>query len=604
MKQKVIIAGAGPGAADLISVRAVNALKHADVVIYAGSLVNPEILQYCAEKTIFYNSARLSLSEVIELIKVSVNKNLRVVRLHTGDPSIYGAIAEQMNELDKLNIDYEIIPGISSVLASAAALNAELTMPGITQTVIMTRQEGRTPVPELERLKHIGKGDATVALFLSVGLIDKLVAQLLEAGRCLETPVGVVYRASWGDQKIVRGNLGNIVEKISAAKIGRQAMIIVGNVLNRGGKKSLLYDEGFSHGYRNNVDCFSGATAIYALTAKGVMKAKEIAGGLEYSQLFVPEKYRCNEGNINLFSKRDFETVLKDNWQRFNAHIFIMATGIVVRKITSLLENKTTDPAVIVTDEYGRNIISLLSGHLGRANNLSRIVAGITGGNAVVTTASDNMNITAFDELAELNNWRVVNPELIKILNSKLVDGEKIDVVIPDVIFEKFYSKVKNLRLIKNTSEIKSDVAVVCCETGAKTAGNILQLVPKKFFIGIGCRRNTSCAVIKTAVEEALIKLKVENKKQIAAIASFDLKKDEKGLLEFIDEFSDVNSFFFSADELNSVKHRCPNISEKALSEFGVYSVAEAAALKAGGEKLVLPKTVFNGVTVAIAEDK
>lgn len=500
MKDKVIFAGAGPGAADLITLRAKKAIEEADYIIYAGSLVNPEILKYAKEKAIKINSANLNLMEVIDLMKQAVSEGKSILRLHTGDPCIYGAISEQMNELDKCNINYEVIPGVSSVFAAAAELKSELTMPGITQSVILTRISGRTPVPEQESLKKLASNDATIALFLSISELEGLTKELLIAGRSKETPIAVVYRATWGNQIIVRGTLSDIAEKVVSAGIKRQAMIIVGKALSKTGNHSLLYDKNFSHGYRKNNN-FQGKTAIYAITEKGCYKAQEINEGLEYSEPFIPERFVYKFNNLNSFPKDGFTKTLNSNWKLYDAHIFVMASGIVVRKIAPLIKNKITDPAVVVCDELGNNVISLVGGHIAGANRLAKKVAGITNGNAIITTATDVNNILAFDELASIYNWKIVNPESIKTFNSILLEKRNIDVLIPEEIYKEYYSDFSNIRLIKNTSNITGD-GVVLLNSKIKEINNIpvLSFKSKKYAIGIGCRKDAIYEEIDKAV--------------------------------------------------------------------------------------------------------
>ncbi|MCX6985290.1 MAG: precorrin-4 C(11)-methyltransferase, partial [Lentisphaerae bacterium] len=252
--QKIIFAGAGPGAPDLITLRCLKAIQGADLIVYAGSLVNPEILKSAGSACSIVDSATISLQEIVKLMKEAYFSGKRVVRLHTGDPSIYGAIAEQMTELDKLKIPYEVIPGVSSVFASAAALKTELTSPGVSQTVILTRQAGRTPVPPGQEIANLAKHGATMCIFLSAGGVKNLTDELIRGGYSPETPAHVVYRASWKDEKIVRGNISNISWKLKKAGIERQAMIIVGDALDREKcGKSLLYDATFTHGYRKAV---------------------------------------------------------------------------------------------------------------------------------------------------------------------------------------------------------------------------------------------------------------------------------------------------------------------------------------------------------------
>lgn len=242
--------GAGPGDVDLITVKGRNILSSADVIIYAGSLVSSEHLTFCKEGVEVHNSASMTLEQVIEVTKRADQENKIVVRLHTGDPSIYGAIKEQMDELDKLNIDYKVIPGVSSFTAAAAAISREFTLPEVTQTVILTRVEGRTPVPEAEDIQNLAKIGASMAIFLSISMIDKVVAKLRE-GYGRNVPIAVVERATWEDERVLLGTLDDIAEKVKEARITKCAQILVGDFIDCEYKKSLLYDKNFTHMFRN-----------------------------------------------------------------------------------------------------------------------------------------------------------------------------------------------------------------------------------------------------------------------------------------------------------------------------------------------------------------
>ncbi|EJE7236469.1 precorrin-4 C(11)-methyltransferase [Clostridium botulinum] len=252
MESKVYFIGAGPGDPDLITVKGRDVLTKADVVIYAGSLVSKEHLDYCKEDVEVYNSASMTLKEVIKVIEKAHNENKSIVRLHTGDPSIYGAIKEQMDELDKLNICYEVVPGVSSFAAAAASIKKEFTLPGVSQTVILTRVEGRTPVPEKEDLEVLASRGASMALFLSVGMIDK-VALKLKKGYGRNVPIAVIQRATWQDEKVVIGTLDDIAKKVKDANITKTAQILVGDFIDCKYDKSLLYDEKFTHEFRKGI---------------------------------------------------------------------------------------------------------------------------------------------------------------------------------------------------------------------------------------------------------------------------------------------------------------------------------------------------------------
>ncbi len=249
--------GAGPGDAELITVKGARLLREADVVVYAGSLVDRELVRTHAPDAQVWDSASMTLEETTRVLAEAVAGGRRAVRLHTGDPAIYGAIQEQMAALDGLGIPYAVVPGVSSAFAAAAALKQELTLPEVTQTVILTRLAGRTPVPERERLARIAEIGATMVIYLSVGMIDRVVAELLQGAYTRETPVAVVAKATWPDEEIITGTLADIAEKVTAAGIAKQALIIVGDVLaarERGlAALSKLYDKGFSHGCREGI---------------------------------------------------------------------------------------------------------------------------------------------------------------------------------------------------------------------------------------------------------------------------------------------------------------------------------------------------------------
>ncbi|MDA8440995.1 MAG: precorrin-4 C(11)-methyltransferase [Peptococcaceae bacterium] len=248
---QVTFVGAGPGDPELITLKGVKAIEAAEVIIYAGSLVNPEILRYAPVNAQIHNSASMTLEQVLQVIEAAVSQGHKVARVHTGDPSIYGAIQEQMDALKQKNITYTVIPGVSSFLAAAASLRREYTLPGVSQTIILTRKEGRTPVPERESLAELAKHGATMGIFLSVQDIDQVMAEL-STGYPADTPVAVVYKASWPEEAIVRGSLADIAAKVASAGISKTALILVGGFLGNDYARSLLYHPGFSHEFRES----------------------------------------------------------------------------------------------------------------------------------------------------------------------------------------------------------------------------------------------------------------------------------------------------------------------------------------------------------------
>ena len=243
--------GAGPGAPDLITVRGMKYLQAADVVIYAGSLITPEILQLCRPDAKFLNSAKMTFEEVTAEFLKAEKANLITARLHSGDPAIYGTIREQADFLTERGIDFEVVPGVSSFLAAAAALKTELTLPGVTQSVVITRHAGRTPVPERESLKNLAAHGTTLCIFLSIKMIGEVVEELLAAGLKKTTPVVVAVCVSRGNENFIHGTLENIVELVNAENVSKTALILVGESFDpQSYEESKLYSANFSHMYR------------------------------------------------------------------------------------------------------------------------------------------------------------------------------------------------------------------------------------------------------------------------------------------------------------------------------------------------------------------
>ncbi|MBS1371888.1 MAG: precorrin-4 C(11)-methyltransferase [Lentisphaeria bacterium] len=594
MSGKITFVGAGPGAVDLITLRGAAALDEAELVIYAGSLVNEKLLERPAGAELV-NSAKLSLDEVLAHMVRGYRAGKRVVRLHTGDPAIYGAVSEQYRELDRLGIPYDVVPGVSSVFAAAAELKVELTMPELSQSVILTRAEGRTPVPEKEALELLAAHGATLCIYLSVSDMNCLVERLYAAGLPPETPAAVVYRASWPNGKIVRGTLADIARKVEEAGIKRQSMIIVGRVLGRDGALSKLYDDSFATGYRNagGEAAFAGKAALFAMSAAGAHKAAEIAAGLEDAVIFLPEKYAeiAPAARLVRYPDGGFAGALEACWDKYDGLVMVMAAGIVVRHIAPLCRHKSSDPAVVVCDAVGDYAVSLLSGHLGGANRLAAAVARITGGRPVVTTATDAQNLMAFDELASRHGYRIDTPQALKGIAVAMLDGETLELSMPQELYNRYYAGSPQFRLAADMPEIT--VRAAC-------SGLLLRMSPSRYALGIGCRRGVSAETIGALVDKVLKRKNIAWESVVAA-GTAELKRDEAGLLAFA-ETRGVPLRFFGAEELNAVD--VPNPSAAAASHVGIRSVSEAAALLAAGPgaELVVEKTAAESVTVAVAE--
>ena len=598
MAGSITFVGAGPGAADLITVRGLEALRHADRVVYAGSLVNERLLEEAPAHCRLCNSAELSLEQVLAELEEGFRAGENVVRLHTGDPSLYGATDEQFRALEAKNIPFSVVPGVSSVLAAAAALHAEFTVPGQSQTLILTREAGRTPVPENEKLEKLAAHRTSLALFLSVAKIGEVAAQLRRAGWPEDTPMAVVYRASWPNQEIVRGTLADIAERTEAAGIRRQALILGGAALAGGGEPSRLYSCNFAHGYRDagGPKPAHRKSAVFALTAHGADKAAEIASGLGAEvTIVIPERYcdRVPQRRKRTFAPGGLREVLAAAWHECDALVMVMAAGIVVRHLAALCQDKRHDPAVVVCDEKGLHAVSLLSGHQGGANRLAHQVAGITGGEAVVTTATDVHELMAFDELASQLHYRIATPETLAAVTTLWLDGEIMEAAMPEEVFEQFYADAPGLTRLEPETPGRITIRHAA-------SGLTLELRRNVFVLGIGCRRGVAAEILEDCAGQALASAGL-HWDEIAAVASAEVKREEPSLRLLAEKYG-KKLLFFSKEALNQVD--VPNPSPAAERQFGLHSVAEAAALLGAGEnaKLRLEKMKFSAVTAAIAE--
>lgn len=499
----VVFVGAGAGDPGLITVKGKEYLEKADCIIYAGSLVNPELLKYARDDAEIHDSANMTLEEVVDVMEQY--RDGLVVRLHTGDPSLYGAIREQMEKLDILGIEHSSVPGVSSFLAAAAALDAEYTLPEVSQSLIITRAEGRTPVPDGQQLHILAATGASMAIFLSASLTEKVKTELIDGGLAPDTPVAIVYKASWPDEKIIKCTINTLPEAAASEGIEKTALILVGDFLKGVGERSKLYHPDFTTMYRSGNK--NRKVSIAAFTDKGYELGKSIAEALRNSAPGDDQDIFCDRIERGGLSKW-----VQSVFYESESLVFIGAAGIAVRAISAFPRSKTSDPAVVVVDEDGKFAIPILSEEYGGANRLAKKISEMTGAQAVITSRQ----------------------------------GKKA---------EKRYVT-----------------------------------------IGIGCRRGTPSADIEKAYEEFIWDNDIRDD-EVSAFASIDLKKDEEGLIEFINK-KGLPIVFYSAAELMEVRGEFEP-SDFVLKITGCDNVCERAAVKLAGEEVSVHKTAFDGVTLA-----
>ena len=562
--------GAGSGAPDLITLRGARLLGEADVVIYAGSLVNPELLTLTKPGCEVHDSAKLTLEEVIALIERAEREGKTTVRLHTGDPSIYGAVREQFDALTERGIDFDVCPGVSSFCGAAAALRAEYTLPNVSQTVIITRTAGRTPVPERESIRSLAAHQATMVLFLSTSLTEKLQGELLAGGYGETTPAAVVYKATWPEEKIFRCTVGTLHKTVTENGMKKTALIVVGGCL---GGEGIPQGEGMK-------------IAIFAYSHGGCAAARRVRAVLAEAETVCYAVPRLEEAGFLPLAK----DIYRERFSSMDALIFIGACGIAVREIAPYLVSKKTDPAVLCIDEKMQFVIPLLSGHIGGANDLARRLAAALGAAAVITTATDVNGKFAVDAWAAKNECAISS-----MLLAKKVAAEILEHDVPLVSDFPIKGALSGGIVEKTQGALGIVIGYCTKEPFAET----LRLTPRVLRVGIGCRRGTAQETIEAAVAAVLSAHQLDPS-AVKGVYSIDLKQQEAGLLAACAKHN-WPTVFYTAEELRSVPGEFTD-SPFVQEMTGVGNVCERAAMR-GAEKLLVKKTAVDGVTVAVAAE-
>ena len=628
--------GAGPGACDLITVRGMNRIREADVIIYAGSLVNPELLSYAKVDCEIYNSAHMTLDEVVTVMREAEAAGKGTVRLHTGDPSVYGAIREQMDLLDGYGIAYDVCPGVSAVFGAAASLACEYTLPDVTQTLILTRAEGKTSVPEKENLRSLAAHRASLVLYLSSGLARKVRQELLLGGYAEDTPVAVVYKATWPEEKIIRTTLAKLPEDMEAAGITKTALIIVSPALGSVYEKSRLYDAAFATEYRGATEIAfpAGIRRVLLITCsvRGYATMQKLAKKLEnISGAEIIAKVKC-EALPEVSMKETVKACVDEYFEQVDAIVFVTASGIAVRSVAEHLTHKSKDPAIVCMDECGKHVISLVSGHAGGANALTQMLADVMWATPVITTATDVEGRFSIDDYAREHNLVVTDWAKAKAISAEVlaVGAEPVWIEEPVVAQGEEKGACEIRKEQKSTGTDVGEIENDGCENRVDECGNkicvqrlqigsyqvivtprdilpdekTMQLIPRCIVAGIGCKKGTSSDKIEHAVQEAFAKagLRME---ALCAVASINLKKEEAGLLEFC-ETRNVPFETYAAEELQAVPGTY-SASEFVSGVTGVDNVCERSAVKyasahgANDGELLLRKQAQDGVTVALS---
>lgn len=647
---KVYIVGAGPGDPDLLTVRGLRLIQEADLVIYADSLVQEAVVRLARPEAEVIPSANLTLEQVMAKMLAAVQAGRTVARLHSGDPALYGALYEQLARLDEAQIEYEIVPGVSAVFAAAARLGVELTVPEIAQSLILTRMSGRaSPVPLTEKLEAMAAHQTSLAIYLSITRCREMVNELLAGGYPPSTPAAAIYQISWPDEQIIVCELHQLADQVARAGFSRQTLVLVGPALapaldrKRGrGLRSQLYHPSHSHVFRKGLnnsgevqkpeETQAGVAekqkqleasgtfaqpknelAIVTLTKNGSLLAEGLKSGLQAQvgaeievKVFAPVRFAGP--NSEAYRGKPLELV-RELFGRCRQLVLVMPVGVAVRAIGSLAQNKRQDAGVVVLDEAGRFAISFLSGHSGGANRLAEQLSLLTGGQAVITAASDVQGLPALDLLGQAEGWKIANPANLTRSSAALVNGHRLG------LWQEAGNKevlsgfqVANLQPVMAPEQLL-DPAIEAALLITYHRPEVFQQTvlakavvyhPPVLWLGIGCRRGVSANKIEQTVRAVLLEHGLAFE-AVGGLASATLKQDEPGLLEFAQQHN-LPLKFYSADELNSVA------PEKLVSDsasqplLGVQGVAEPAVLLATqAASLLVAKVRDTDVTVAVA---
>lgn len=607
---RVYFIGAGPGDPELLTLKAARLIRAADTILYAGSLVSPDVLRDAATTAEIYNTAGMKLAEQVAVMVDAARAGKTVARLHTGDPSLYGAIAEQMRELAAAGVACTIVPGVSSAMAAAAALGIEYTLPEETQTLILTRLAGKTPVPPAEALAGLAAHRASMAIFLSTGMIDRVVDELYAAGYTPDAAVAVVFRASWPDEKVIRSTLGEIAGLLQRDEITHQGLIIVSPAL----RPAAADPAHVSHLYGGAQEPppRAASTAIIALTRNGAATGLRLQAALPDAILYAPQRFLSAEdaarANVRPYAIA-VRQVLQDAFMAHSALVCIMASGIVVRELAPLLRSKHSDPAVVVADEAGRHAVSLLSGHLGGANALAQRVADLLGGTAVLTTASDTQGAPALDLLGAGWGWRIERAGHLTAASAALVNGEPVGVwqEAGETAWWPATPPANLRRYDTFEALLAARPAAALLITPRLLADSALRALPAAvvyrphcLVAGVGCNRGTPAGEILAAIDATLAEAGL-SAAAVRCAATVEDKRDEPGLLAACAERGWPLEFI-ARPRLAAVPE-LPTPSPAAQAALGVPGVAEPAALvAAGAARLLVEKRKFANVTVAVAQ--
>nr|WP_290668350.1 precorrin-4 C(11)-methyltransferase [Ardenticatena sp.] len=618
----VYFIGAGPGAPDLLTLRARNILSHATLVLYADSLVHPGVLAFAAPTARIEGTSGLTLPDIVARMVAEARRGGIVARVHSGDPALYGALAEQTAALDEAGVPYDIVPGVSSLFAAAACLKRELTVPGVAQSVILTRAAGRTGLPRNESLRAFAAHGTTLAIFLSVSRMQQVVDDLLASGGYTpDTPAAVVYRATWEDEQVVRGTLRTITDQVRAAGFTRQALILVGDALSDAPPPatSHLYAPEWRHRFRpqgtpverpvQTAAATLTTTHVIAVSRDGSRLAHTVANSLGASA-WVPRRFADEAPQALPFDGR-VRDLLAHLWPQSRRIVLIMPVGAATRLIAPHLRHKHHDPAVVVCDDTGRFVVPLVGGHVAGANALAHTIADCLHATPVITTASDCRGLPSPDLLGREREWRIAPHSALTQTAAALVNGEPLGLFVePDLPDEAAYLAERLAALPREQCRcVETPAALFDLSFGAvlvvshrvrpeweMACRRGVLYRPPVLVVGVGCRRGVPVDDLDAAVRATLAQAGLAPD-AVRAFATAAIKADEPGIHHLAERWGVPVEMVEHA----ALQALTMSFSPSAATRFGLPGVAEPAAVAVARGPLLVRKQRFKRCTVAVA---
>jgi precorrin-4 C11-methyltransferase len=603
----VYVVGAGPGDPELLTVRARRILEAAGTVVYADSLVDPRLLELVPDGAVTRGTSGMTLEPIVELLVDAARRGEVVARVHSGDPGIYGAIAEQLARLDAAGVPWEVVPGVPSPMAAAAALGCELTVPEIAQAVVVCRVEGRTPMPAGQDLRALARPGVSLCILLSAAYAAEVTAALRDGGVDDSTPAVIAERVSWPDERVSWGTVGDLAARLRELGIRRQALLLVGPAFRPASARlrSSLYSPEHAHVFRpagapGRDGAAPGGVAVYALTAAGAAVGARAVAALDGARLHLPARLagavagaRAEAGGARGVVARLVAT--------HSAVVLVMATGAAVRLVAPHLADKLRDPAVVAIDDGGRWVVPLAGAHARGGNRLALEVAAALGAEAVVTTASERRAWPAPEDVVAARGWRAEEPRRLAAVTAALLDGDPVGLVQEcGEPWEAAGAWPACLRRHPDLDALRAAApraAIVISDRPLRSEPGWLVLRPPTAVLGVGCEAGVEDSELAAAVDATLAEACL-SPLSVTAVGTLDRKTGEPALRRLCAERGwDLRGH--AAATLAAVE--VPTPSAVVAAAVGTPSVCEAAALLgSSGARLRLAKRVSGRVTVAV----